>query len=155
MEMCVFKHPNKYTFTVLACLLRFQPQTGIDRIGLDIQSQTHCLSTSYSHSHTHTHTHSHTLDWSQRLPSACVCMLAYCTNECVIIMCESEWMGVEMSLLIFGKYRRSGWYMLSGPTLFLWRKFRLKFVLKVQIGLESLRAFKAKCVFLSVFWCEL
>lgn len=51
-------------------------------------------------------------------------------------MCESEWMGVEMSLLIFGKYRGSVCYMLSRPTLFLWRKFRLKFVFTVQLGLE-------------------
>lgn len=67
--------------------------------------------------HTQVHTREHTLDWAQRLPSACVCMLAYCTRECVTLMCEREWMGVEMSLLIFGKYRRSGCYMLSGPTL--------------------------------------
>ena len=144
-------HPHTYTSYLPACLVNLLLQAGIDRIGLDIQSQTHCLSTSYSHSHTHTHTHTHslthTLDWSQCLPSACVCMLAYCTRECVILMCESEWMGVEMSLLIFGKYRRSGCYMLSGPTLFLWRKFRLKFVLKVQFGLKSLRALKARKVF--------
>lgn len=88
------------------------------------------------HKRTHTHTRTLRLDWSQRLPSACVCMLAYCTRECVILMCESEWMGVEMSLLIFGKYRGSVCYMLSRPTLFLWRKFRLKFVFTVQLGLE-------------------
>ena len=54
---------------------------------------------------THAHAHTHTLDWSQCLPSACVCMFAYCTSQCAILMCEHEWMGVEMSLLKFEKYR--------------------------------------------------
>lgn len=132
---------------MLQCLLSFLSHTDIGRIGLDIHSQTlpinllqpqsPSLYLSLSLAHTHI------LDLSQFLPSACVCMLAYCTRECVILMCECEWMGVEMSLLIFGQYRRSGCYMLSGPT-FLWRKFRLKFVLKVQFGLKFLRALKAK-----------
>lgn len=118
-------------------------RTSTDTLPVNLlQPQSHTS----TRTHTHTRTHAaHALDWSQSPPSACVCMLAYCTRECVILMCECEWMGVEMSLLIFGKYRRSGCYTLSGPT-FLWRKFRVKFVLRVQFGLKSLRAFKASAL---------
>lgn len=153
-------HCNIYIF--VCSPVHVKPPTRASRIGMDIQSQTTCLSTSYSQSHTNTHTRTHiqirtqTLDWSQRLPSACVCMLAYCTRECVILMCESEWIGVEMSLLIFGKYSRSDCYMLSGPMLILWGNFRQKLALEVQLGqsLQSLRALRTKC-FLFVVHCHL
>lgn len=146
-----------FLFFLEATCLSFKPpktsrQAGTVRTGRTstdtlpvnlLQPQSH-TSTLHTQARKHTHT-AHTLDWSQSPPSACVCMLAYCTRECVILMCECEWMGVEMSLLIFGKYRRSGCYTLSGPT-FLWRKFRVKFVLRVQFGLKSLRAFKASAL---------
>lgn len=150
--IALFKHTLKWNHRFLYNFIFFKPPTtGRHRQNWTGHTYTDTLPINLLQPQSHTHTH--TLDCSQSLPSACVCMLAYCTRECVILMCECEWMGVEMSLLIFGKYRRSGCYMLSGPT-FLWRKFWLKFVLKVQFGLKPLRALKAKCVFPSLFWYE-
>lgn len=88
-----------------------------ERVGEDSLRHTACQPPTATVTHTQTETH--TLDQAQRLPSACVCMLAYCTRKCVILMCESEWMGVEMSLLIFGKYRRSVCYAVKANVVSL------------------------------------
>lgn len=90
-----------------------QEQTKLERTASDT------LPVNLLQPQSHTQTETHTLDQAQRLPSACVCMLAYCTRKCVILMCESEWMGVEMSLLIFGKYRRSVCYAVKANVVSL------------------------------------
>lgn len=57
-------------------LLAPPPQASIGGIGLDVESQTHCPSTSYSHrdTHKHTHTHAHTHIGLVPVPAICVCL---------------------------------------------------------------------------------